>query len=121
MTRRVTPRSGLSLFAAVLAGAGLATAVPQQTSAKNNSAVGAAIVGGIVGIGVGAALSDQHHHNKKIYYNGYNPPYAPGAYDPYFAKVYSPASNVVCYSAQRVCYNNNGSYASKWTRRVYGY
>ena len=60
---------------------------------------------------MGAALSDQHHHNKKIYYNGYNPPYAPGAYDPYFAKVYSPAANVVCYSAQRVCYNNNGSYA----------
>jgi hypothetical protein len=116
----MTSRSGLALIAALVAAVGLSTAMPQQASA-NNSAVGAAIVGGIVGLGVGAALSDQHHHNKKIYYNGYNPPYAPGGYDPYFSKAYSPAANVVCYPAQRVCYNNNGSYAAKWTRRVYGY
>ena len=71
---------------------------------------------------VGAAIADSANHNKKkYYYNGYAPPYGPGTYDPYFNQAFSPTAGVVCYPAQRLCYNNNGSVANHWTRNVYGY
>ena len=70
----------------------------------------------------GAAILDAHaKKNKKIYYKGYNPPYQPGGYDPYFNQAFSPTTGVVCYPAQRLCYNNAGSISGTWTRKVYGY
>ena len=94
----------------------------KTSEAKTMGPTAAAIVGGVAGVAVGAAIADAANHNKKkYYYNGYAPPYAPGAYDPYFNQAFSPTGGVVCYPAQRLCYNNNGSVANHWTRRVYGY
>jgi hypothetical protein len=90
--------------------------------AKTMGPTAAAIVGGVAGLAVGAAIADASRpKKKKIYYNGYQPPYAPGQYDPYFNQAYSPVAGVVCYPAQRLCYNNGGSVNGTWTRRAFGY
>jgi hypothetical protein len=91
----------------------------QQAAIAKNRDVGASLVGGVVGVAVGAALSHKHHHDKVIYYPGYQPPYPAGGYDPYFNQAFNPAPDVVCYPAQRICYNMNGSVANKWTWRVF--
>ena len=111
--------TGLAVVA--IATAMIANGSHQAVAKNNNSAVGAAIVGGIAGVAIGAALSDQHKHKTKVYYNGYAPPYGAGGYDPYFNRAFSPGGDVVCYPAQAMCYNNNGSVARNWTRRIYGY
>ena len=55
----------------------------------------AAIVGGVAGVAVGAAIADAAKpKKKKIVYEGYAPPYAPGQYDPYFNQAYSPTFTV---------------------------
>lgn len=92
------------------------------TEAKTIGPTGAAIVGGVAGLAVGAAIADSYHHRKKkIYYQAYAPPYAPGAYGPYFDTVLMPSPGVTCYPAQRVCYHNGGGISGKWTYRIYGY
>ncbi len=111
---------------ATLAVAGLAAAAmliaPHNAEAKNSNAAAAAIIGGIAGLAVGAAIADANRHKpKRYYYDGYQSPYGLGGYDPYFNRVYRPTSSVTCYPAQRLCYNNKGSIANHWTRRVYGY
>jgi len=106
----------------VAAAALLLAIIHQPAEAKGISPTGAAIVGGLAGVAVGAAIADAAKPPRpKYYYNGYAPPYRPGYYDPYFNQAFSPTAGVVCYPAQRLCYHNNGSVANKWTRRVYGY
>ena len=85
-----------------------------------NKHVEEVIAAGIVGIAVGAALSHKHQHNKQVYHPGYQPYYPAGGYDSYFDQSFRPSSDAICYPAQRACYNDNGSLANKWTRRVFG-
>lgn len=116
MTRKMP-----ALLAACAAMAMLVTA-QHQADAKTMGPTAAAIVGGVAGVAVGAAIADAAKpKKKKIYYEGYAPPYEPGHYDPYFNQAYSPATGVVCYPAQRLCYNNAGAVSGTWTRRIYGY
>ena len=113
---------GKLIFAGFAAAALLVAAQP-AAEAKTMGPTAAAIVGGVAGLAVGAAIADSANQKKKkkYYYNGYAPPYGPGTYDPYFNQAFSPTAGVVCYPAQRHCYNNNGSVANHWTRNVYGY
>jgi len=110
------------LILAGCAAAALLMAAEPAAQAKSIGPTGAAIVGGVAGLAVGAAIADSANRNKKkYYYNGYQQPYAPGQYDPYFNQAYSPVAGVVCYPAQRLCYNNGGSVNGTWTRRAFGY
>jgi hypothetical protein len=111
----------LKVISAAIAAAFLLAGAPHGASAKTIGPTAAAIVGGVAGVAVGAAIADANRPKKKIYYEGYAPPYRPGGYDPYFNQAFSPSSGIVCYPAQRLCYNNNGTVANSWTRRVYGY
>jgi surface antigen len=108
---------GVAAVAAAVAMLGVAPE-PSRASDKH---VKEAIIGGVVGVAIGAALSRKHQRNSVIYYPGYKPYYAPSGYDAYFAQSFSPSAGVMCYTAQRVCYNENGSVANKWSRRVFGY
>ena len=114
-----TTASASRVLLAAFAAAAMLVAAQPKAEAKI-SAGGAAVLGGIAGLAVGAAIADSNK-NKKIYYEGYNPPYRPGAYDPYFNQAFSPTTGIVCYPAQRLCYNNSGSISGNWTRKVYGY
>jgi hypothetical protein len=114
-----TPASASRLLLAALAATAMLVAFQPKAEAKISTG-GAAILGGVAGLAVGAAIADSQR-NKKIYYQGYNPPYPPGGYGPYFNQAFSPTAGVVCYPAQRLCYNNAGSISGKWTRNVYGY
>lgn len=105
-----------------VAAAVLTLAAAPATQAKTMGPTAAAIVGGVAGVAVGAAIADAAKpKKKKIVYEGYAPPYAPGQYDPYFNQAYSPVAGVVCYPAQRACYNNGGTVNGTWTRRAFGY
>lgn len=73
---------------------------------------GKAVAAGIVGLALGAAIADSGKRDRYIY----GPP--PPAYGP--PPPFSPAAGVICYQAQRACYNDNGMLSAKWTRRVYG-
>ena len=88
-------------------------------SAPAVSKTGAAVIGGAVGLGVGAAISKSKKQKKVIYYPGYAPPYPPGGYDPYWNRVTSPAPGILCYPAQYACYTANGSFSPKWTSRMF--
>jgi hypothetical protein len=106
----------------VAAAAAVSLTLAPAAEAKNIGPTGAAIVGGVAGLAIGAAIADANRNKRKnYYYNGYVPPYQPGGYDPYFARAFSPSNDVTCYPAQRLCYNDNGSVAKHWTRRVFGY
>lgn len=73
--------------------------------------VGVAIVGGLIaGAAIGAAIADNKKHNTNIYVEPRRPPPP---------QPFSPKAGIVCYPAQHACYHNDGSYAAKWTRRVY--
>ncbi|WP_395689918.1 hypothetical protein [Aestuariivirga sp.] len=111
----------IKMFAVAAAAALLLAGLPQVVQAKSIGPTGAAIVGGVAGLAIGAAIADANRPKKKIYYEGYAPPYRPGNYDPYFNQAFSPATGIVCYPAQRLCYNNGGSVSGNWTRKVYGY
>lgn len=100
----------------------LLVAAERPAAAGGIGPTGAAIVGGVAGLAVGAAIADAAKpKKKKIVYPGYQPAYPPGQYDPYFNKAYSPVGGVVCYPAQRLCYNNGGSVNGTWTNRAFGY
>ena len=88
-------------------------------SAPAVSKTGAAVIGGAVGLGVGAAISKSKKQKKVIYYPGYAPAYPPGGYDPYWNRVISPKPGIFCYPAQYACYTANGSFSPKWTSRMY--
>ena len=99
----------------------LLVAAEPAAQAKTMGPTAAAIVGGVAGVAVGAAIADAAKPKKKIVYPAYQPPYPPGQYDPYFNQAYSPVAGVVCYPAQRACYNNGGTVNGTWTRRAFGY
>ena len=100
----------------------LLLAAQPTAQAKTIGPTGAAIVGGVAGVAVGAAIADAAKpKKKKIAYPNYQPPYQPGGYNPYFNQAYSPEAGVVCYPAQRLCYNNGGAVNGTWTRRAFGY
>lgn len=120
MTKGRMKIAGFRLVAATACLA-IATGLGSTAMANNNKTVEAAVAAGIVGVAVGAALSHKHQHDPVIYYQGYQPYYPAGGYNAYYNQTIRPASNVICYPAQRVCYNSNGSVANKWSRRVFGY
>ena len=110
------------LSLAALGAVALLLAPQPAAQAKQMGPTAAAIVGGVAGVAVGAAIADAARpKKKKIIYPDYPPPYPPGGYDPYFNQAFSPTAGVVCYPAQHVCYNNGGSVNGTWTRKVYGY
>lgn len=107
---------------ALLAAAAIILSAHHPADAKTIGPTAAAILGGVAGLAVGAAIADSNHHsNRRIYYEGYQEPYPPGGYDAYFNRSFMPSSTVTCYPAQRLCYDRNGTVAHKWTRRIYGY
>jgi hypothetical protein len=96
---------------AVLAPA-LLVAAGQPGQAKDGRNT-AAILGGIAGLAVGAAIADSANRNHDIYGAPPPPAYRPPA-------PFSPAGGIICYPEQRACYNNGGAYSGNWTWRVYG-
>ena len=107
-----------------LALAGLACAcfviASQQASARDKD-VDAAIAGGIIGLAIGAAVSSNHSHHHGVYHPGYVAPYQPGGYNAYYRQSFSPDRGIICYPAQRACYHVDGSYAGKYSRKIFGY
>jgi hypothetical protein len=88
----------------------MSQSAPSEAKNGKNSA---AIVGGIVGLAVGAAIADSANRNRDVYGEPPPPAYRPPA-------PFSPAGGVICYPEQRACYNNGGAYNGNWTWRVYG-
>lgn len=88
----------------------MAQSAPSQAKNGQNAA---AIIGGIAGLAVGAAIADSANRNRDVYGAPPPPSYRPPA-------PFSPAGGVICYPDQRACYNNGGAYSGKWTWRVYG-
>jgi hypothetical protein len=122
MPLKIAGSSCRSFFVVVVATFAFTAMIQTKAEAKQMGPTAAAIVGGVAGLAVGAAVGDAHaKKNKKIYYEGYAPPYPPGQYGPYFNQAFSPTTGIVCYPAQRACYNNNGTVSGNWTRKVYGY
>ena len=112
----------MNVLLAGLAAAAMLASAQHQAEAKQMGPTAAAIVGGVAGVAVGAAIADAAKpKKKKIYYEGYAPPYELGRYDPYFNQAFSPTTGIVCYPAQRLCYSNAGAVSGTWTRKVYGY
>lgn len=106
--------------------------------ADHISNTGAAILGGVAGLAVGAAIADSQHPH--VYYPPRYQPYpypqpypyaAPSryvqpypayypAYRPHYAVPFSPAPGVTCDPGRGLCYNANGSVAGRWTNSVFG-
>ena len=92
--------------------------------AKTMGPTAAAIVGGVAGLAVGAAIADSANHNKKkIYYNGYAAALCARApMTPISTRPSAPTAGVVCYPAQRALLQQQRQRVpTHWTRRVYGY
>ncbi|WP_068875759.1 MULTISPECIES: hypothetical protein [unclassified Phenylobacterium] len=75
-----------ALAAVTAAGAVLATAAPAQADRyrhhrhkDNDDAVAAAVLGGVAGLALGAALSSKGDRSRSYYYNGYS-------YDPRYER-----------------------------------
>ncbi|WP_035831180.1 hypothetical protein [Kaistia adipata] len=100
------------LIAAALVAPALLVAQAGPGEAKDGKNA-AAIIGGLAGIAVGAAIADSANRNRDIYGAPPPPSYNPPA-------PFSPSGGIICYPAQRACYNNGGAYNSNWTWRVYG-
>jgi len=75
---------------------------------KDNDAA-AAILAGVIGLGVGVAIAKHGKNHDNDYQWDYNQ----------YGQPFSPANNVYCYPRQRTCYRN-GHIAYKWTRKVFG-
>lgn len=122
MLLKMTGETSRRIVLAAAATIALVVMTQPRAEAKQMGPTAAAIVGGVAGVAVGAAIADAHaKKNKKIYYDNYAPPYPPGQYNPYFNEAFSPSTGIVCYPAQRACYNNNGTVSGSWTRKIYGY
>ncbi|WP_018185317.1 hypothetical protein [Kaistia granuli] len=107
MNSTIRNLAALALLAPALL---LAQGAPSQAKDGRNSA---AILGGLAGLAVGAAIADSANRNRDIYGAPPPPAYRPPA-------PFSPAGGVICYPEQRACYNNGGAYNGNWTWRVYG-
>ena len=114
-------KQGRKFMLTSLAAAAMLAGIENGAQAGGISPGGAAIVGGVAGLAIGAAIADAARPRKPYYYNGYAPPYRPGQYDPYWNQAFRPDPAITCYPAQRLCYNRYGAISDKWTRRVYGY
>jgi hypothetical protein len=119
MTKYRSARQTLNGFLALamISATVLATSVPAMAKHKNTKE---AIAAGVIGLAVGAALSHKHQHNKEIYYQGYQPYYPPQGYNDYYARSFSPSPGVICYDAQRACYDRDGTFSNRWMRAYYG-
>ena len=106
----------------ILTAAALGMLVPAFTMEAQASRkhVREAIAAGVVGAAIGAALSHKHRHNNDVYYDGYVPPYQDNGYDDYWRKSFSPAPGVMCYNAERICYDANGTISHRNTFRIFG-
>ena len=91
-----------------------------HTEAPAISKKGALVGGLVVGAAVGAAVAADARHTTKIIVPGYAPPYPPGGYPPYYQQVTSPKPGILCYPAQRACYDAGGAYNPKWSMREFG-
>ena len=93
--------------------AGMAVLQPAQASARDrkhkDDAAAAAVIAGIVGLGIGVAAA-KHGKNR---HNNYQ--WDDGLY----GQPFSPKRSVICYPRQYRCYKD-GYYSDKWTRRVFG-
>ncbi|MGH6736656.1 MAG: hypothetical protein ACRECX_11345 [Methyloceanibacter sp.] len=95
---------------ALTAVAAMSFCLATPAHAKSNTA---AVVGGIIaGAAVGAVVSSEINHSKKVYVR--EKP-KPSSWDQSF----SPKPGVMCYPAHRACYNSNGAYSANWTYKVY--
>ncbi len=84
------------MLVAVTTAAGLA----HPASAKSD--VAAAIVAGVAGAAVGAALSKNEHkakRNRKAHFK--------------------PAPGVTCFDYQAACYYDDAGFSRSWTKRIY--
>jgi hypothetical protein len=107
--------TGLIAFAIVLGSSAVST-----EAHANRKHVRDAIVAGAVGVAIGAALSHKHKHRKDVYYPTYEPRYPDGEYDGYWQSSFSPQPGVICYNAQRICYDDNGTISHRYTFRIFG-
>lgn len=123
------------LVAGATALALLALPMAEAQAKDHISSTGAAILGGIAGLAIGAAIVDSAHPHVS-YAPRYQPypypqpyPYAQPypayyprpVYRPAYAGPFSPAPGVTCYADRGLCYNGNGTVANAWTGRVFGY
>lgn len=97
----------VALLAAALAG-------PPATVHARDGDVATALVAGVVGAAVGAALS-RPEKQKTVIYRDRNAAPAPAS-----AERFSPKPGIQCYDRSRSCYHRNGGFAANWTDRVYG-
>ena len=103
----IKPMGAVAL--AAFTGATFATAAPQPAIAAKTGAV----IGGIIaGAAVGAAVSSAINQPKTVYVP------APPQTQPW-PQSFSPKPNIICYPAQRACYNVNGAYNANWTWKIY--
>lgn len=65
------------------------------------------VAGAVIGTAIAAAIIASQNHKHEHH--------AGGGRNDWF----SPASGVRCSSSQSICYDNNGTVARKWTRRVF--
>lgn len=131
------------LVAAFAATAVLAAPLGSVQADNHISNTGAAILGGVAGLALGAAIVDSQNHRQVYYPPRYQPypypqpypyarpyPYAqpypyPQPYPVYYpapryAAPFSPAPGVTCDPARGRCFNDNGTLANRWTIRVFG-
>ena len=145
MFHSLLPRFPAKLFAALAAAITLVTSAVGARADNHISSTGAAIVGGVAGLAIGAAIADsaRPHVYYPPRYQPYPQPYPyaqpypqPYAYpQPYpYAQPYpayyprpvyrpapfSPAPGVTCYPGRGLCFNGNGTVANRWSARVFG-
>lgn len=136
MFHQLIPALPSRLVAAAAAVILLVTSAPGARADKHINSTGAAIIGGIAGLAIGAAIADSANRNRPHYpprYHAYPPPqpypyaqpypayYPQPVYRPAYARPFSPTGGVVCYPDRGLCYNDsNGSIANRWTARVFG-
>lgn len=141
MFHALIPTTRSRLLAGLMAISMMVASAAGARADNHISSTGAAILGGVAGLAIGAAIADSNNH-RPVYYppryaQPYPPPYAyqpayaqpyqPAyaqpypAYYPRYARPFSPAPGVTCNPGRGLCFNDsNGTVASRWTSRVFG-
>ena len=136
MFHQLIPNLRPWLIAAAAAAVTIVAAPTGVVLADNHiSNTGAAVLGGIAGLAVGAAIVDSTHPH--VYYppryqpNPYPQPYPYAqpypayyprpVYRPAYAAPFAPAPGVTCYPDRGLCFKYNGKVANQWTASVFGY
>lgn len=137
MLHPLMPALPSRILAAVSALVMLAGSAGVSRADNHISSTGAAILGGVAGLAIGAAIADSAHQRPAYYPPRYQPypppqpyPYPPRyaqpypayypAYRPAYARTFSPAPGVSCNPRRGLCFNANGTVANRWTARVFG-